>query len=239
MHTGSARSLKLLGLLLFAIALTGVLVLAEARSAHASPPPTMRLDPPTIKLDGGEAGFSVDVVIEGVAEPGLGGFEFELRYDDTRINATAIQVGPFPSSLGGSAVCFTTLIEGIATFACTGSGVPGPTGSGAVASIDFSVKPSPPGKTELFLQGCRAADPAGEEFEVNGCKDGSVTTNPTPSAPPVGGSAFDPDLGALPLEAGAIGDGAGVVVWVIVAIATGALGGGALGAGSYARRRRR
>ena len=204
-HTGSGRAaiLRLSRLSLLATALLAVVVAAGAHSAHSSEPPAMRLDPAEIKHDGGP-GFKVDVLIEGVTD--LGGFKFQLRYDETRVNVAEIRTGPFLGSLGADVTCISQLLLGIASYGCVADGVPppGPSGSGVVASIDFLVKPSPAGKTELFLQACGAADPNGAPIALNGCKDGSFTVNPTPGPPaetpvppPVGGIAVEPDLSAL------------------------------------------
>ena len=233
-HSGSSgvTILRLARLPLFA-ALLAVILAAGAHSAHSSEPPAMRLDPAEIKHDGGP-GFKVDVLIEGVSD--LGGFEFQIRYDETRVNVAEIRTGPFLGSLGADVTCISQLLLGIARYGCVADGVPppGPSGSGVVASIDFTVKPSPAGKTELFLQACGAADPNGVPIALNGCKDGSFTINPTPGAPPVGGIALDPDLSALPLETR---DSSGISASVLAGIAAGA---GAIslgGAAWWARRR--
>ena len=196
-HSGSSgvTILRLARLPLFAAALLAVILAAGAHSAHSSEPPAMRLDPAEIKHDGGP-GFKVDVLIEGVTD--LGGFEFEVRYDETRVNVAGIRAGPFLGSLGAVVLCIPQLLPGLATFACSTIGkLFSPSGSGVLASIDFTVKPSPAGKTEFFLQACGAADPQGVPIALNGCKDGSFVINPTPGPPPVGGIALDPDLSAL------------------------------------------
>ena len=250
-HTGSGRAaiLRLPRLSLLAAALLAVFLAAGAHSAHSSEPPTMRLDPAEIKHDGGP-GFKVDVLIEGVTD--LGGIKFEIRYDETRVNVAEIRTGPFLGSLGASVNCISQVLQGIASYACaTIGGLPGPSGTGVLASIDFTVKPSPAGKTELFLQACGAADRNGLPITLNGCKDGSFTVNPTPGPPaetpvppPVGGIAVEPDLGAL---AGAAEGGRVPLTGTLqnltvllgaVAIAAGAAGAIAAGAAGWFMRRR-
>ncbi|MEX0786974.1 MAG: cohesin domain-containing protein [Dehalococcoidia bacterium] len=204
-----------------ATALVVVTSLIAGEGAGASTPPTMLLDPAKVDIDGdlGEM-FSVEVVVEDVTD--LGGFEFELLYDDSYFNID-IQEGLFLASTGNGTICNKANLSGHAQFACVTVGaLTGVTGSGAVATIELTVKSTAFSTAELTLMGCRTADPNGNLLPLNGCKGGEVNAPP----PPVGGVSLE---AALPADSG--GSSAGV--WAGVAAAAGAALGGAL----MARRR--
>jgi hypothetical protein len=147
----------------------------------------MRLDPTTLKLDGTPgAEFTVDVVIEGVT--GLGAFEFTVLYDPSFVNLEDIEVGPFLTSTGRTVACIeTTTGPTQAQIACNtpGTGAPGSSGSGVVASLHFSIKGFALGLSHVLLSGCKASDTLGSPLDLNGCKDSKITINPTPTPTPV------------------------------------------------------
>ena len=166
----------------------------------------MRLDPELVEIDGfeGEA-FSIDVVIEDVTD--LGGFEFEMHFEDSRTDVE-INLGPFLGSAGGDATCFTSVFGGTAAMGCVRLGAPpGPSGSGVVATIKFILTVPFSQTGQLNLVACGAADSDGDAILLNGCKDGSYVgspggpvVTPTPPPPPVGGVALDPHQTLLTLE---------------------------------------
>ena len=185
--------LWVVGFLVLVASLTSVLVFGGAASSTLGP--TMRLDPALVEVEGlaGET-FSIDVLIEDITD--LGGFEFEVHYDDTIANLD-VAVGPFPGSTGRDVICIGNAALGIGTLACVILGTPGPSGAGVVAVLDFTLKLPFAGIGQLFLQGCNAADSNGNPIPLNACKDGNFVV-PTPD--PVGGVAVDPQQPLLALD---------------------------------------
>lgn len=227
------RLLVALGIVaLLTTATAGILVPGEGRSALSSPPPAMRLDPPSMKVDG-TAGtiFTVDVIIEGVTN--LGAFEFQILYDPSFVEAIEVRVGQFLGSTNRAEVCHPT--EFGQDFVKQGCNTedptpPGPDGSGVLASVDFSVQGLAVGDTILALRSCEAADIWGVVIFKEPCKDSKLTISPpTPTPTPLGGSGFFPDVGD------SSGGHAGVVAGVAAGVAVGAVALG--GAAWYARRR--
>ncbi|MCH8162348.1 MAG: hypothetical protein IIB88_10705, partial [Chloroflexi bacterium] len=180
---------------------------------------------------GGET-FSIDVLIDDVTD--LGGFEFQLNFDDSIANLE-IQLGPFLGSEGGDVNCINNVGLGVAVLGCVTQGTAtGPSGSGVVAVLDFTLKLPFAGTGQLFLQACNAVDPEGFVILLNGCKDGSFVA-PTP--PPVGGVAVDPQQTLLALDqaegpAGGLMSRAASLAAAAGAVLT------MLAAGWYIRRRR-
>ena len=223
--------LWVVGFLLLVASLTSVLVFGGAASSTLGP--TMRLDPALLEITGlsGET-FSIDVLIEDVTD--LGGFEFQLNFDDSIANLE-IQLGPFLESEGAEVICINNVGLGIAVLGCLTQGAAtGPSGSGVIAVLDFTLKLPFAGTGQLFLQACDAVDSEGFAIPLNGCKDGSFVV-PTPD--PVGGIAVDPHQTLLTLDR-AEGP-AGGLTWRAASLATsaGALL-TALAAIWYVRRRR-
>lgn len=198
-----------------AAALALLVTALPASDASASSPPTMLLDPAKVEIDGdlGET-FTVDVVIDGIAD--LGAFQFELHYEDVYFNVD-IQEGPFLGSTGNATTCFkSNLLDDIADFSCVTLGaVTGVSGTGVVATIEFTVTSTSFSIAQLLMQACLAADPDGDQLALNDCKDGDVNV----LAPaPVGGISFEPGPTA--------GGGAGAGTWVgVVALGVVALAG--------------
>ena len=223
--------LWVVGFLVFVASLTSVLVFGGAASSTLGP--TMRLDPALVEVEGlaGET-FSIDVLIEDVTD--LGGFEFQLNFDDSIANLE-IQLGPFLGSEGAEVNCINNVGLGVAVLGCVTQGTAtGPSGSGVVAVLDFTLKLPFAGIGQLFLQACNAVDPEGFVILLNGCKDGSFVA-PTP--PPVGGVAVDPQQTLLALDqaegpAGGLMSRAASLAAAAGAVLT------MLAAGWYIRRRR-
>ena len=223
--------LWVVGFLVLVASLTSVLVFGGAASSTLGP--TMRLDPALVEVEGlaGET-FSIDVLIEDVTN--LGGFEFELHFDDSIANLD-IQLGPFLGSEGGDVNCINNVGLGIAVLGCVRLGAPpGPSGAGVVAVLNFTLKLPFAGTGQLFLQACDAADSNGNPIPLNACKDGSFVV-PTPD--PVGGVAVDPQQTLLALDqaegpAGGLMSRAASLAAAAGAVLT------MLAAGWYIRRRR-
>ena len=233
MSSGTANILRLPQLSLIAAVVLAVFLAVGAPAAHATDPPTMRLDPAQV-IYSGQPGFKVDVLIEDVTN--FGGFGFTIFFDDAHVNAVEIRAGPFLGSLGADVDCsiFDSVtkpeLQGSATIACNVLGKDdAASGSGVIASIDFTVKEPPTAGTKivLSLQQCEAFDAQGDPLAINGCKDGSF----------VGGIAELPDGDAASLATGATGGGMGNAA--IGAIAAGAAGAVALGGVAWRARRRR
>ncbi len=80
--------------------------------------------------------------VTGIAEPGLGGFQLTVRYDDSVLDL-GIQEGPFLGSTGRTTTCSTLFLENQLSLWCASSGTqPGPTGSGILANLIVSPDPS-------------------------------------------------------------------------------------------------
>ena len=183
-----------IGFFVLIASFASVLVFGGAASSTLGP--TMRLDPPLLEIagNGGET-FSIDVLIDDV--PDIGGFEFQLNFDDSIANLV-IQLGPFLESEGAEVICINNVALGVAVLGCVTLGLANaPSGSGVVAVLDFTLKLPFAGTGQLFLQACNAADPDGVVIPLNGCKDGSFVV-PTPD--PVGGVALYPHQTLLMLE---------------------------------------
>jgi hypothetical protein len=175
--------------LVLVVAVGCVLGVGSVRSSLATDPPTMRLDPASIKIQGVDgATFTVDVRIEGVTN--LGGIEFDVRFDDKSLDLIDIREGTFLSSAGGNPVCTKLNLSDVAFFGCLLTGKQfAVDGSGTIAHIDFSLR-IPFSGLELFLVGCRAADSQGNLIALNGCKDSIVEISAVP--PAVGGVSLNP-----------------------------------------------
>lgn len=167
------------------LALAGLLAIWSSRSTLASPPPAMRLDPARLKVDGGPGTpFTVDVIIEGVAD--LGAFEFRIQFDTRLVKLIDIREGPFLGSTGRLVACTQRRVAfDIEEFGCNTEGPdpPGPSGSGIVAHIDFAVQGLLFGDTSLLLHNCGAADVLGKAIFDNVCKDSKLTINPPTATP--------------------------------------------------------
>ena len=177
-------------ILVKALAVAGVLTLAGLlargeRHALSSPPPAMRLDPGSLKVGGGPGTpFTVDVVIEGVAD--LGAFEFQIQFDTEFVKLSDIRAGPFLGSTERLVACARRTVNfNIEEFGCNTEGLlpPGPSGSGIVAYVDFVLQGRSFGETSLLLQDCGAADVLGMAIFNNVCKNTKLTVNPPTPTP--------------------------------------------------------
>jgi len=205
-----------------ATALALLVVLASSSGASSTPGPTMRLDPASIDVEGqsGES-FSLDVLVEDVAE--LGGFDFEVHFDDAVLNVDVIE-GPFLGSKGATVNCLENVVGGIAHFACFTIGAgPLPSGTGVLAQLDFTLKAPFAGAADLRLEDCVVADQVGNALPLNGCKDGTITGHA-----PVGGVAMGAAPRGLDSNANATTHSAAAWLVAVAAFAAGALATGAV-----------
>jgi hypothetical protein len=139
----------------------------------------MRIDPADQKLVGeGGSTFMLDVLIDDVTD--LGAFEFELRFDDSKVSANSVTEGPFLSSGGGSTVCFSNILEDLVRLGCVLVGGSGASGSGTVGQVELQFHQNFDGILQFLLVGCQAADPDGDLIALNGCKNATATVNPPP-----------------------------------------------------------
>jgi hypothetical protein len=100
---------------------------------------------------------------------GLGGFEFEVRYDPAILVLREIVATDFLGTF--EVVCIVRDVDsafqpGHAPIGCVRVGSdPGPQGSGAIATLKF--RPLAPGTTQLELFGARLAGPLGEDIPIS------------------------------------------------------------------------
>ena len=166
--------------------LAGTLAASHARPSFSSPASLIRLDPATMKVDGGAGtAFTIDVIVEGVTD--LGAFEFEIDFDTSFVKITDIEEGPFLGSTMRAVSCAQlSLGSHVEKYGCetTGPTPPGPDGSGVAATIHFAVQGHAYGETRLFLRACGAANVLGEGlFGSESCKDSKITLNPPTATP--------------------------------------------------------
>ena len=132
--------------------LASVLVFGGAASSTLGP--TMRLDPALLEIagNGGET-FSIDVLIDDV--PDIGGFEFQLNFDDSIANLV-IQLGPFLESEGAEVTCINNVGLGVAVLGCVTLGAAtARSARGVVAVLEFPLKLPFVGTGPPFLQACK------------------------------------------------------------------------------------
>jgi hypothetical protein len=169
-------------LLLSLVAALGLGLWVWSPTADASEPPAMYIY--DLKAWGDPAlTFNVDIYVAGTND--LGGFEFELHYDDSIVSVVAVEEGPLLSSAGGDTVCASsTVVDGVATLACVLTGPPPPVKvDGHVGRVKLQFDYPFTGPLELFLMACDAVDSDGDAIALNGCKDTTVTVNA--ALPPV------------------------------------------------------
>ena len=167
-------------------------------TATASPAPTpdggpftLRVDPLSQTVLVGSL-VTVDIVAENVSN--LGSFQFTLSYDPAVTILQALAVGPFLGSTGRSVVCLpATITDGAAELACAtlGAALPGPSGSGVLATATyFTVAPgsspqhlSDPILTDIASIGLLpivTQDGLIDVIPVGGTPVATSTTTPTP-----------------------------------------------------------
>jgi len=174
-------------------------------TATPSPPAAaMQKEPPLANLwlmkdgcvnpDEGEGCLLIEEWVTWVPEPGLGAFEFQLKFDH-KVFDIAIQEGPFLGSTGRLTNCSMTIVtENDIRFGCvsTGASPPGPTGDGVLAFIHVLPEPDlvyrlTPGQDNgvvrtLLDENCELADIYGDPLPgslpgglTEVCGDATVT----------------------------------------------------------------
>ncbi len=120
--------------------------LALGREALTQPAPSIIKSPQQSSLFLGGPSLTINEEVANVPPgPGLGAFSFRFFYNSSLINVT-VQEGPFPflGSTGRQTTCLTQQGEGFVQFSCVSSsttpGLPGPTGSGTLATITVRPK---------------------------------------------------------------------------------------------------
>lgn len=128
--------------------------------------------------------FTIDVDISNVDD--LYGWEFKLYYNNTLLNASSYNEGPFLNASGPtwfSMINFTdnhNTTDGIVWFTCTLQGnIAGATGSGTLANVTFNVNDGVSGTTPLDLDDTKLIGYENSNqrltFMVHDTTDGSVT----------------------------------------------------------------
>jgi hypothetical protein len=139
----------------------------------------LRFDPASTTVERDAGAFTLDVAMDAADD--LGGFQTSLSFDPNVVHVESIALG---SLLTGSARTFTALgplvdnDAGTATFGAFSVGAaPGPSGSGAVATITFA--PAGAGTSALHLSAAQVRDTHGAAAAVM-LQDGAVTVQGGP-----------------------------------------------------------
>ncbi len=140
-----SKALGLIGILGVALLFAAAAIWSAASTAQAQTP-IMKIVPATQTVDINNGNFSVDIVIEGVSD--LGSFEFRLIIDPAVVRLVSVTEGPFLGSTGRRLHCpaptYSQPAEGMPAdtlrFGCAteGTGVPGATGSGTLATVTLA-----------------------------------------------------------------------------------------------------
>ncbi|MGH7490055.1 MAG: cohesin domain-containing protein, partial [bacterium] len=148
---------------------------------------------------------TTDVVLGDASNPviDLGGVEFNVAFDSTKLTLTNITAGPFLFDGIDDPLCFfapppTYFPE----FGCVFLGKNmAPDGSGVMAHITFTVNAPFVGTTAVSLEDCSIGDEQGHPIAVTTCGGAVIEASPlpTPTQTPisVGGLSYDPP-GAAP-----------------------------------------
>jgi hypothetical protein len=159
------------------ILLSSTILMATLVLQVSAQSPTINIDPSSIEVNIGEP-FTVTINITNVEAPGIFSYELKVYYNNTLLNATAAS---YPSGHFLPPPNFEVPPEihndqGYVVFAVTKLGdVPGSTGSGVLATIQFTGIGV--GVSSLELEDVILLDPEGDEvsFSVN---NGTVTVVP-------------------------------------------------------------
>jgi hypothetical protein len=145
-------------------------------------PPTVKVEPPEKDVWQGST-FTFDVVVEDAVD--LGGFEFELTYNSTCVEAIDATLGPFLGSTGRSVgEVGPTFGTGSVTYGGYSWGNnAGPNGGGVLATVTFQAGMNQC-DSALHLQNVSVTDTAGNAQDVT-TGDGVVHVVPPqcPTAP--------------------------------------------------------
>jgi hypothetical protein len=159
------------------ILLSSTILMATLVLQVSAQGPTINIDPSSIEVNIGET-FTVTINITNVEAPGIYAYELKVYYNNTLLNATAAS---YPSGHFLPAPNFEVPPEinntkGSVLFGVTRLGdVPGSTGSGVLATIQFTGIGV--GVSSLELKDVSLLDPDGNDvsFSVN---NGTVTIVP-------------------------------------------------------------
>jgi len=133
--------------------------------------------PDPARVDYGKQ-FDVQIMADNVAN--LGDFQFQLTYDDKRLEFISVGKGPFLGSSGREVTCFDARgsqapASNVVGYACATLGPKPPAGaagSGVLATVTFKAVSA--GDVALSLSGVKLTDPPGELLP-NSTKDGTIT----------------------------------------------------------------
>ena len=139
------KTLGLIGMMAALLLFAAAAVWLAATTAQAQTP-TMKIVPAGQTVDISDGNLSIDIVIEGVGN--LGAFEFKLVIDPAVVRLVGVTEGSFLGSTGRQVHCqaptYYQSAPGMPAdtlrFACatTGTGTPGPAGSGTLATVTLA-----------------------------------------------------------------------------------------------------
>jgi len=114
-------------------------------AVHVIAYPMMKVDPETYTVQGIGRTFTIKITAVEVTD--LWGWEFQLFYNSTQLNATAVGEGPFLKTAGETIFGIVNLTDNynathgyIRAFCALMQVIPGPTGNGIIANITFKSK---------------------------------------------------------------------------------------------------
>ena len=123
---------------------------------------------------------SIDVIVDNVTN--LGGFQFTLQFSPSVLSYQGIQPGQFLGSTGRSVACLPAIVaSGQVQLACNtlGAAPPGPSGSGALATVVF--QGAADGISFLTLSGVILTDTAGNALQPVTLQPGAIAVGSGPN----------------------------------------------------------
>ena len=177
------RATTLAAVLLASAGVLGWLAAGTAPSSHSASGPSITMYGDGAKVQGAEGGlFTMPIFINDAVD--VGGFEFEVHFDDAIISIDQVTEGSFLGQ-GGSTVCVPSSAPGVMSYGCVLIGGTGVSGSGGLAELRFVFDQDFDGSLVLDMQNCQLADSDGDAIAVKGCQDATLNVIPEPPAAPM------------------------------------------------------
>ena len=128
---------------------------------------------------------TAQVAVDNVSA--LGGFQFDLVFNDSLLAPVDIRAGPFLASSGRTVVCLPTIGTDRMELVCItlGATPPGANGNGLLAEVTFQARSDVIGLSPLHIEGVIVTQTTGAEVPVAATQDGVVSvrsaSTPTPT----------------------------------------------------------
>ncbi len=139
---------------------------------------------PVFQTANSGATVTAQIAIDNVTN--LGGFQFDVVFNDALLTPVNINVQSFLGSSGRSVVCLPTIEADRMELVCItlGASPPGPTGNGFLAQVTLQAQTAVLGLSPLHLEGVILTGVTGAELPVAATQDGIVGVVPPPTATP-------------------------------------------------------